>query len=311
MFKIIVGAFMIIHLGVHAQNSTADPQIFEPGTISTGDYESHVQFSSDGKTVYFLKCTPMFSFWTIVESHLQNGHWSQPEVCPFSGQFSDADPFITPDGKKFFFISNRPVNGKPKEDMDIWVMEKMNVGWSEPRNLGLPVNSDANEWFPTITKDGTLYFGSERSGGRGNCDIYRTKFKDGNYLTAENLGDSINTPFSEYEPLIAPDESFMIYESGMAGGFGSGDLYISYNRNGIWSVGRNLGSKINSPGYELGAKFSPDGKYFFWMSTREIPDGMSVKRNYGKLLERLHSAGNGLGDIYWIDASVINRLDQK
>ena len=96
--------------------------MFAENVISTGDDESHPAFTPDGKTLYFLKNDPSFNHWTIVISHEQDGKWSMPEVAPFSGQFSDADPFITFDGQRFFFISTRPVNGKPKEDTDIWMM---------------------------------------------------------------------------------------------------------------------------------------------------------------------------------------------
>jgi hypothetical protein len=89
--------------------------------------------------LYFLKNDPSFNHWTIVVSHEQNGKWSTPEVAPFSGQFSDADPFLTLDGERFFFISTRPLNGKAKEDTDIWMMKRNGPGaaatWSEPQHL--------------------------------------------------------------------------------------------------------------------------------------------------------------------------------
>jgi hypothetical protein len=92
------------------------PQLFGENVISTSDDESHPAFTPDAKTLYFLKNDPSFNHWTIGVSHEQDGKWSTPEVAPFSGEFSDADPFITLDGQHFFFISTRPVNGKPKED---------------------------------------------------------------------------------------------------------------------------------------------------------------------------------------------------
>src|ERR1041385_1463371 len=106
-----------------AQSQTGVPevQLFGENVISTGDDESHPAFTPDGRTLYFLKNDPSFNHWTIAVSHQQNGKWSTPEVAPFSGQFSDADPFITLDSQRFFFISTRPVNGKPKEETDIWM----------------------------------------------------------------------------------------------------------------------------------------------------------------------------------------------
>src|SRR5690348_6444745 len=90
----------------------AEPTVFAPGIISTGDYEGAEEFSPDGKTLYYLKLTPDFSFWTMVFSRFENGAWTKPQVAPFSGRYSDADPFITADGKRMFFVSRRPVDPK-------------------------------------------------------------------------------------------------------------------------------------------------------------------------------------------------------
>src|SRR5262245_18574528 len=138
------------------------PAIFAPGVISTGDDESHPAFTPDGKTIYFIKNSPDFSFWTICTSRLVDGKWTTPEVAPFSGRYRDADPFVTPDGKQLLFISSRPAGDKPKRDLDIWIMDRQADGrWGEPRPAGGDINSEANEWFPTMTNDGTIYFGSE------------------------------------------------------------------------------------------------------------------------------------------------------
>jgi hypothetical protein len=282
-----------------------EPTIFAPDVITTGDFESHPAFMPDGKTVYFLRSTPNFNLWTIVVSHFENSKWSTPEIAPFSGQYSDADPFITSDGSKLYFISNRPVPGKQSTDLDIWLTEKTATGWSEPKNVGVPVNSPGNEWYPTIAANGTIYFGSDREGGKGRTDLYRSRLVDGKYTEAENLGDAINTQFNEFEPLIAPDESYLIFMAGgRPDGRGGFDLYISYNQNGSWTKPANLGDQINSSGNEYSPTISRDGKYFFWTSTRGFADRRLDKRlSYAELMSKLHGPRNGLGDIYQIDLS--------
>lgn len=284
-----------------------EPVIFGAGVISTGDFDSHPAFAPDGKTLYFLRSTPAFNLWTIVFSRFEKGKWSTPEVAPWSGQYSDADPFITADGSRLFFISRRPVPGKEKPELDIWVAKRTATGWSEPENVGAPINSTGNEWYPTVAANGTIYFGSDREGGKGRTDLYRSRLVNGKYAEAENLGEVINTQFNEFEALIAPDESFLIFMAGgrpdSRGGF---DLYISYNRNGVWSAPVNLGDKINSSGNEYSPTISPDGKYFFWTSTRGFADKPLPNRlNYEQLTESLRSPGNGLGDIYQIDISAL------
>lgn len=94
---------------------------------------------------------------------------------------------------------------------------------------------------------------------------------------------------------------------GRADGRGGFDLYISYNRDGVWTKPANLGDKINSSGNEYSPTISPDGKYFFWTSTRGFADSPLAKRlEYPELMNRLRSPRNGLGDIYQIDLSALN-----
>ena len=289
-----------------ANEPVTEPRLFAPNIISTGDYETEPLFTPDGTTFYFVKSTPDMSFWTIAFSRFEKGRWTMPQVAPFSGQYSDADPFITVDGKRFFFISTRPADPKDSPaagSLDIYVMEKTATGWSEPKNLGAPINSRANEYFPTVAANGTLYFGSRRRGGKGGCDLYRSRFVDGKFQEPENLGDGVNTQFDEFEPFIAPDESFMIFMAGgRPDGMGGFDLFISYNRNGQWTKPKNLGAPINSPADELGGKISPDGRYFFWSSARSNIDKPKTKQqSINELMSDYHGPQNGLGDIYYID----------
>ena len=173
--------------------------------------------------------------------------------------------------------------------------------------MGAPVNSDADEWYPTLARNGMLYFGSERKGGKGGSDLYCSRFTDSKYQEPENLGETVNTEFEEYEPFIAPDENFLIFMAcGRKDSYGGCDIYTSYNRDGAWTRPVNLGDKINSKRQEYSPKISPDGKYFFWTSCRNFTDQPTGKRmNYPELMNQLDGAGNGLGDIYQIDVSAL------
>lgn len=287
-------------------NDSQKASLFAPGEISTGEYESHPCFSADGTTLYFLKSSPQFDHWTIVVSHLAGGHWTKPEVAPFSGRWSDADPWLSPDGKRLYFISDRPASDQPKNDLDIWYVDQTASGWAEPVNVGAPVNSAGNEWFPSLARDGTLYFGSDRTGGIGQTDIYAARFADGKYAEPENLGEAINSRFDEFEACITPDERALIVMSVRPGGRGQGDLYVSHKRDGKWGALEILDDPVSTAGFEVGPHVSPDGKELFFSSTRSEPFDPKAKRlDYVQLSKRLNSPGNGLGDIYRIDMSVL------
>ena len=267
-----------------------EPVLFAPGVISTGEFESSPSFTPDAQTLYFVRSEPRLGRWTIYQSHFASGRWSTPAIAPFSGQFRDSDPYVTADGRQCLFISDRPVNGVAKADMDIWIMDRTAQGWSEPHNPGAPVNSAQSEWHPTMSRRGTLYFGSSRSGGYGLTDIYRATSGGGEWHV-ENLGAPVNTAGYEYEPLISADESYLIFMAYRPDALGASDLYISRSAGITWTAPVNLGPPINSTELEFGPDFSPDGKYLFFTSTRKFASDATA----------LTPPGNGNGDIYQVD----------
>jgi hypothetical protein len=132
----------------------AEPRLFAAGVVSTPDNEFGGVFTPGGTEFYFTKSVPRSYFYMICVSRFRNGRWSAPDVAPFSGRYRDFDAVISPDGSRLFFTSDRPVDGRPKTDYDLWVVDRTPDGWGEPRNLGAPVNTDSNEWFASVTAAG-------------------------------------------------------------------------------------------------------------------------------------------------------------
>src|SRR5262249_60095711 len=105
-----------------------------------------------------------------------------------------------------------------------------------PQHLAA-VNSDANEWFPTVSKNGNLYFGSERPGGKGRCDLYVSRRGGGKNQTPENLCEAINNAANEGEPFIAPGENYIFFSrTGFPERRGAYDFYVSYWRCGVCAI---------------------------------------------------------------------------
>jgi hypothetical protein len=290
------------------------PQIFGEGVISVGDYDTHPAFSPDGETLYFLKCTVDIANCTICVSRFRNDRWTEPTVAPFSGQYLDADPFVSKDGKTLYFISNRPLKpgGPAKDDTDIWKVDVTPHGWGTPVRLDPPVNSERDEYYPTLADNGALYFGSTREGGKGGSDIYRCPFSDGKFAAAENLGDAINTADNEYEPFIAADESYLIFMATIPRGLNNGDLYFSKRVDGAWSKAEKLPAPFNSVATEWSPKVTRDGQYFFFSSARDTQTTAPAKpETMAQLTKRLRSAGNGLADIYQVDFSAVKAIMER
>ncbi|HEY6399840.1 MAG TPA: hypothetical protein VI479_00435, partial [Blastocatellia bacterium] len=239
-----------------------EPVIFGEGVISTEDFDDYFAFTPDGNTIYLTKHNVDFSGGTIVVSHFRDGKWTAPEIAPFSGQYEDGEPCISPDGKRLFFKSHRPVTGQaPRRDADIWFVEKTATGWGPPQHLDAPINTDAYDWHPSVTKDGTLYFASDRKAEKRENNVYRAPLIDGKYATIEMLPDEVNSDYNDMHPWISEDEKVLLFVSDTRpDSFGRDDLYVSYNRSGKWTPAKNLGPKINTRFYEYSAKISPDGK---------------------------------------------------
>ncbi|MBI9033497.1 MAG: PD40 domain-containing protein [Bacteroidales bacterium] len=278
--------------------------IFSRGMISRYMAERDAAFSPDGKEFFY-------SIWlpdrkgVIMHCELKNGFWTNPEPAYFSGKYSDIEPVFSPDGKRLFFASNRLVNDSVDQGYDIWYMEKINNLWSTPINAGFPVNTSANEFYPSVAANNNLYL--TRGYGAQEKIIY-CPFNDSLWDEAVILSDSVNESAFQFNAYIQPNEQFIIYSSvGRKDGFGGGDLYINYRDSiGNWSGAINLGEKINTTFLDYCPYITPDGKYFIFTSGK-INDTISKGHldSFKKIEACLHANENGHSDLYWVNTDLI------
>ena len=286
-------------------------QIFADGLISKSYQELNSVFSPDGNEFYYTVADPGRNFYVImVYKKDENDEWQGPDVASFSGKYPDADPYITSDNKKLYFISRRPIDntGTDTKDFDIWMVNRTENGWSEAIRLDTTINTSANEFYVSATDDGSIYYSAQYEGGLGYGDIYEAKPKNGSYEVT-NLGEAVNSPSGEGDPYVSPDGNTLIFMSwGRADDMGRGDLYISYKKEGIWQKAQNMGPEINSSSFEYCPMMSPDGKYFFWTSYHSSPLVNPEGYTYESYIDRLEGSDNGLGNVYWIDAKVLEKF---
>jgi hypothetical protein len=259
----------------------AEPRIFAPGTISDDREQWRITFTPDGGTAYFAVSDAFFPFSrraTIHVSHRAGSGWSTPEAASFSGTYSDMDPFITPDGRRLYFSSIRPVEGATRGDLDLWMVERRPGGWSEPIHLGPEVNSAEDELYASATADGTLYFASGPlvpQPGR-HFDIYSARRDGAGFHPREALGPGVNTVPTgapgegpqdawEFNPEVSANGRTLVFASLRPGGFGLGDLYVSHLRDGEWTPARNLGPAVNTQYDEYHPTLSRDGRDLFFV----------------------------------------------
>jgi WD40-like Beta Propeller Repeat len=248
------------------------PETFLPDLVSqAGVSRGYLSFAPDGRTLYLTR----YEEWggdgltTIEVSRFANGAWSPLRTAPFSGVYRDHMPYVSPDGRWVYFISQRPVGGVTREDFEIWRVPVEGGGWGEPEHLA-ELGSPGNEYGPAPTKSGRLLFSSDRDGGLGSGDLYVAEADGDRFASPTNLGAPVNGESGEWGATLSPDETTLVFESsGRPEGLSSsGDLYVSRFAAGSWSPPRHLPPPINSPQSEPGPRISPDGRLLYFGSTR-------------------------------------------
>lgn len=197
-------------------------------------------------------------------SYKKNGQWEEPEnVSSLNTSYNEGTCSISADGKVLIFTacegnSGRPVFGR----CDLFISIKQGGVWTNPMNMGSAVNTPFWESQPSLSADGkTLYFVSDRRGGIGGIDIWRSRLDEqGAWSTAENLGTEINTSSNEYSPFIHVNGRTLYFSSDGKESFGGADLYMSnLQSNGTWEKSKNLGYPINDHRNQMGLFVSSDG----------------------------------------------------
>ncbi len=239
------------------------PALFAPGIVSTDNLEIEGVFTPDMTQFYFVRqvlgVAPKLYLY-----QLENGEWTESMFGDRTGEV-----FFSSDGQTMF-LGNQ-------------YRERTETGWSDPKSLG----SDF-EQYPvmrlTASDAGTYVFDEREEYG-----ILRySQLIDGKRSKPKPFNEEINTGKFTAHPFIAPDESYLIWDSEREGGYGESDLYISFRQDdGSWGKAINMGPEVNSEREDAYGTLTPDGKYFFFHRI-----DLSVP----------------MASIYWVDAKIIDEL---
>lgn len=277
--------------------------LFAPGRVSDEFGNRDFALAPDGSSFYYTLQYKNGLFSTILHSIKKKGKWTRPEVAEFSGRFSDLEPAFSPDGNKLYFVSNRPMGPGKKSDYNIWYVSRTEGRWSKPLALPFPVNTDQNEFYPSVARNGNIYFTRVMEGQ--DEDIVLCQKQDSSYLPAVSLPGTINSKGAEFNAFVDPDESYVLFTGyRREGNLGQGDLFIAYRDAARgWSQAINLGNNINGPGLTYCPYVTPDKKYLFFSTARGgFAPPFPTAQTMEKLKSLFHSSGNGWDNIYWIGA---------
>lgn len=250
-----------------------EPIIFAKGLVSVDGKNTHAcTFSPDGKMLVFSRYPDKKSYIMTFE----NGKWTEPKEAFFTGK----ETSFTTDGNKIFYYTNGG---------DIFYNEKKNDKWGPSLSVGDKINTAETEYYPSVTNDGTLFF--SRNGKWNEGKIMYSTLSNGNYNKPVDIGLPINSG-GALHAFIAPDKSYMLFNSPREGSFTQLDIWISFHKqDGSWSDPMNLGKKINSGADAiLCPTVSPDGKYLF----------------FTKL-----SFSSGTGYVYWVSSLIIEKTREN
>ena len=260
--------------------------VFGEGIVSTDNFEFAITFNPEMDELYFTRRRPSEDN-AIYTMKLTRGKWSEPALAFFSTDSGwDFEPHINPKGDLLYFGSTRPLTDSLKATgMHQWYSKKSESGgWTAPVPLERPF-VDKFVMYITSSEQGNLFFTSKDEGADPEDGGIYFSSQAAGYTGTNRLGREINFEDGQWiaHPFIAPDESYIIYDGERPSGYGDCDLYISFNENGTWMEGYNLGPKVNTDQCEMCASVSPDGKYLFFH-------------------RGLYHGGEGdIGNIYWID----------
>ncbi len=256
------------------------------GSVNTPFTEYNPTVSADESVIAFTALRPNTGrtrsadkfIEEVYVSYNKAGAWSNPVVIPISSEYNVGTAGISPDGQKMMIFI-----GGTADPGSLYQITKDGDSWSKPSLLAGSINSPALETTCSITPNGkTIYFASDRNGGKGGLDIWKTELKaDGKWSVPLNLGPEVNTTANEDAPFIHPDQKTLFFTSDGHNTMGGNDIFKSNLVNGKWTKPENMGYPVNTTANDNYFTLLADGKRAYFSSDRK--------------------GGQGAQDIYYID----------
>ncbi|MEQ6121874.1 OmpA family protein [Reichenbachiella sp. MALMAid0571] len=202
----------------------------------------------------------------------ENGDWGMPSPISnnINTDLNEGACTISADGRILIFTSCQGRRGFGS--CDLYITYKEGNDWAVPENLGIDVNSSSWDVQPTLSADGrTLYFVSDRPGGLGKKDIWKSsKGEDDKWSSPVNIGAPVNTSLDEISPFIHVNGESLYFASKGHAGMGGFDIFMSEVNDGIWSEPTNLGYPLNDRYDQVSLYISSGGEKGYYTIERVV-----------------------------------------
>ena len=271
--------FEILARASELQKTPIDVRITNLGeNFNTGNNDFNPAISGDGNSMVFM--TSLRFYDAILYTTKKDGVWSPP-IHIIEQLGSDGNHYVSSlswDGTEMYVVIG------DKYESNIHVSYLRNGVWSKLQKLNRYINTTGREAHASVSRDRlTMYFTSNRAGGFGGLDIYRsTRKSGGDWEPAENLGSVINTSYDEMAPFLTEDGEKLFFSSFGHANMGEFDIYYSpVGVDGKLSVPQNIGWPLNTT----------DDDLFF------VP----VKNGLAGYLSSFMDGGFGGSDLYYVE----------
>jgi hypothetical protein len=243
--------------------SAGSPQPLAPFSSDRNDYNLSIDRAE--RVAVFARSDADFQHARILVSERVRGRWSEPLPIAFTDpRYSDSDPWLTPDGRTLYFVSDRPTTERgSRTDLDIWRSVRTVAGWSAPEHLGAVVNGPGPELGPEL-HGGVLTFSTVRRGGRGGLDIYAARQQGSSFSAPELLSGPFNSTESDSDFTLSRDGRTAAF---WRGGAGTAKIFVARRTATGWSEPRPLPPSINHGPFNFTPAFLADGRRLAWAST--------------------------------------------
>ncbi len=255
------------------------PPINLGSVVNSSFEEGEPSISSDGLELFFHSTRPggegSFSIWHSTRATVNDPFGPPTNIAGTNSSASDFSPGVSADGLTLYFISTRDTGGNG----NIWKTSRISKSYPfGPPTLVNNVNSSADDTGPESSDDElTLFFGSPRSGGQGDYDLWQATRASVNddYGTPTNLGATVNSSFNDGQASITSDDLTLYFSSMRPGGFGPRSLWLTERATTADPFGTpvNLGSTVNSNAEDAMGSVSSDGNTLYFSSNRSGGEG--------------------------------------
>lgn len=282
---------------------TTEAEVFCPKQISDGMFQRDIALSSDG--TLFLYTLQAGRSSRIMFSQNQANAWSEPTPVSFSGEWRDLEPAFLPGSHLLYFASHRPLpNETANGDANLWRTEWKGGVWLDPIPI-TEINTDGDEYYPSLSSDGTLYFTSKAETEAAGENIWGAKASSTGFEKPAPLHGGVNSDQDEFNAAINPAGNRIVFGSVREDGPGGGDLYLSRrDANGVWEAAELLGPEINTERLDFSPFFDPNGEVLWFTSTRLGPKS-TFEGGLRDIRKTSRAAGNGQGDLYRVRLDLV------